>query len=157
MPKRARELSARTVASLRGDGRYAVGVVPGLYLRIEGASRSWVLRRVREGKRREAGLGSYPTVSLAAAREVAWALRRTPPPEPRQGFALERASAAVGGERSSDQPASRLLAPAANAGDDARAPSKGALGPISRLRRRDGNPRSTGSNGCRLWRSMHFP
>ncbi|WP_129777314.1 tyrosine-type recombinase/integrase [Peristeroidobacter soli] len=79
MPKRARELSARTVASLRGDGRYAVGLVPGLYLRIEGASRTWVLRVKRNGKRPERGLGSYPTVSLAAAREVAWALRKTRP------------------------------------------------------------------------------
>lgn len=76
MPKRARELSARTVASLRGDGRYAVGVVPGLYLRIEGASRSWVLRYQRKGPRREFGLGSYPAVSLAEARDAAWALRR---------------------------------------------------------------------------------
>lgn len=79
MPKRARELSARTVASLRGDGRYAVGLVPGLYLRIEGASRTWVLRVKRNGKRPERGLGSYPTVSLAAAREAAWALRKTRP------------------------------------------------------------------------------
>lgn len=76
MPKRARELSARTVASLRGDGRYAVGVVPGLYLRIEGASRSWVLRYQRKGPRREFGLGSYPAVSLAEARDAAWGLRR---------------------------------------------------------------------------------
>jgi hypothetical protein len=85
MPKRARELSASTVASLRGDGRYAVGVVPGLYLRIEGASRSWVLRYQRKGPRREFGLGSYPAVSLAEARDAAWALRRAVTlPEPIQ-------------------------------------------------------------------------
>jgi len=53
--------------------------VPGLYLRIEGASRTWVLRVKRNGKRPERGLGSYPTVSLAAAREAAWALRKTRP------------------------------------------------------------------------------
>ncbi|WP_129780357.1 tyrosine-type recombinase/integrase [Peristeroidobacter soli] len=92
MPKRARELSARTVASLRGDGRYAVGVVPGLYLRIEGASRTWVLRVKRNGKRPERGLGSYPTVSLAAAREVAWALRKTgPQPAPAHAAVLPAA------------------------------------------------------------------
>lgn len=79
MPKRAREMSARTVASLRGDGRYAVGLVPGLYLRIEGASRTWVLRFKRGDKRPERGLGSYPSVSLADAREKAWALRRISP------------------------------------------------------------------------------
>ncbi|WP_161816603.1 integrase arm-type DNA-binding domain-containing protein [Steroidobacter agaridevorans] len=101
MPKRARELSARTVASLRGDGRYAVGIVPGLYLRIEGASRSWVLRYQRKGPRREFGLGSYPAVSLAEARDAAWALRRAPTlPAPAQAAEAASQTAPAG----SDQP-----------------------------------------------------
>ena len=61
--------------ALRGDGRYAVGGVPGLYLRIEGNSRSWVFRHQSKGKRQEFGLGSYPEVSLAQARDRAWERR----------------------------------------------------------------------------------
>lgn len=76
MPKRARELSARTVMSLREDGRYAVGGVAGLYLRIEGQSRSWVLRIQSQRKRQEFGLGSFPEVTLAEARDKAWERRR---------------------------------------------------------------------------------
>lgn len=76
MPKRARELSARTVMSLRGDGRYAVGGVAGLYLRIEGQSRSWVLRIQSQRKRQEFGLGGFPEVTLAEARDKAWERRR---------------------------------------------------------------------------------
>jgi len=71
--------------------------VPGLYLRIEGASRSWVLRYQRKGPRREFGLGSYPAVSLAEARDAAWALRRAATlPEPVQtpGPAAQTAPAA---------------------------------------------------------------
>lgn len=76
MPKRAQELTARGVAALKNEGRYAVGGVVGLYLRIEGGSRSWVLRIVIEGSRREFGLGSYPEISLAMARERGWEARR---------------------------------------------------------------------------------
>ena len=69
-------MSARAVEALKRDGRYAVGGVVGLYLRVEGLSRSWVLRIQLEGRRRELGLGSYPEVSLAFARERAWQRRR---------------------------------------------------------------------------------
>lgn len=49
-----------------------VGGVAGLYLRITpSGAKSWVLRTVIDGARRAAGLGSYPGVSLAAAREEA--------------------------------------------------------------------------------------
>ena len=76
MPKRAKEISARKVNSLKRDGRYAVGGVIGLYLRIIGQSRSWILRIKVGGKRRELGLGSFPEVSLAMARDHAWERRR---------------------------------------------------------------------------------
>lgn len=79
MPKRARELTARTVASLKGNGRYAVGMVVGLYLKIDGGSRSWVLRLKRDGRRKDLGLGSFPEVSLAEARDRAWNRRRDLP------------------------------------------------------------------------------
>lgn len=71
MAKIAKELSALAVSKLAGDGAYAVGGVPGLHLQIIGASRVWVLRFMMQKKRRRMGLGSYPQVSLATARELA--------------------------------------------------------------------------------------
>ena len=86
MPKKAKELSALAVSKLKTDGRYAVGGVDGLYLRVVGGSRAWVLRiavgsRVdSDGRtsvhRRDVGLGSYPEVSLAEARDRARELRK---------------------------------------------------------------------------------
>ena len=56
----------------------AMGGVAGLYLRIGLAgSKSWVLRiTLPNGKRADMGLGSYPTLTLAAAREAARGARR---------------------------------------------------------------------------------
>lgn len=71
MPKRAPELSALTVARLKDEGRHAVGGAPGLHLRIVGDSRAWVLRIKIGAKRHDIGLGPYPEVSLADARETA--------------------------------------------------------------------------------------
>ena len=86
MPKKAKELSAMAVSKLKTDGRYAVGGVDGLHLRVVGGSRAWVLRiavgsRVdSDGRtsvhRRDVGLGSYPEVSLAEARDRARELRK---------------------------------------------------------------------------------
>ena len=70
MPKRILEKTALEVSRLRADGAYAVGGVPGLYLQIIGGSRVWVFRFVHM-RRRRMGLGSYPLVSLAEAREAA--------------------------------------------------------------------------------------
>jgi hypothetical protein len=41
----------------------------------EGEGRSWVLRCSVVGRRRDLGLGSYPTVTLAQARERARMIR----------------------------------------------------------------------------------
>lgn len=81
MPRKAKELSALAVSKIKAEGRHAVGGVDGLHLRVAGASRAWVLRLVvgertdANGKsvvhRRDIGLGSYPEVSLAEAREKA--------------------------------------------------------------------------------------
>lgn len=43
MPKKAKELSALAVSKLKENGKHAVGGVDGLYLRIAGNSRAWVL------------------------------------------------------------------------------------------------------------------
>ena len=72
MPKIAAELGPLAVKRLAKKGMHAVGGVPGLYLQVgEGAARSWILRANVAGKRRDIGLGSYPAVSLAAARQKA--------------------------------------------------------------------------------------
>ena len=72
MPKIAKELSALEVKRLTKPGFHSVGGVSGLalYVKPTGA-RSWVLRVVIGGKRRDIGLGPYPEVSLADAREGA--------------------------------------------------------------------------------------
>jgi len=78
MPKIAKSLSTVEVNRIITPGWHAVGGVAGLLLQVreparEGAqiSRSWILR-VRVGdKRQPFGLGSYPQVSLAEAREQA--------------------------------------------------------------------------------------
>ena len=72
MARIAKELSALAVASLAKPGMHAVGGAPGLCLAVsQGGGRSWVVRLSIDGKRREMGLGGYPTVSLAQARQKA--------------------------------------------------------------------------------------
>ncbi|MDA0226856.1 MAG: tyrosine-type recombinase/integrase [Proteobacteria bacterium] len=72
MPKVAKTLGANEVARLDTPGFHAVGGVSGLGLRLNAAgARSWVLRTVVSGIRRDMGLGSYPGVTLASAREKA--------------------------------------------------------------------------------------
>jgi len=75
MPKIAKELSALEVSRLNKPGFNAVGVVPGLGLQIRGQARSWILRVKIADKVRDIGLGGYPGVTLAMAREAARQLR----------------------------------------------------------------------------------
>ena len=63
-------LSATRVKALKEPGRYSDG--GGLHLYISKAGRkSWVLRITVNGRRRDFGLGGYPSVSLALACEKA--------------------------------------------------------------------------------------
>jgi integrase len=55
----------------RKPGMHAVGDPPGLYLYVFGGGRSWVLRYMLDGVRRDMGLGSYIDLTLAEAREKA--------------------------------------------------------------------------------------
>jgi len=78
MPKIAKTLNDLQVRRLTRVGWHAVGGVAGLLLQIrkpakEGAqlSRSWILRVKVGDQRQPIGLGSYPQVSLASAREQA--------------------------------------------------------------------------------------
>jgi integrase len=73
MPKVAKELSAVEVRRLtEKPGYHAVGGVAGLLLAAQPSlAASWILRVRVGGKRRDIGLGSFPEVSLARARERA--------------------------------------------------------------------------------------
>jgi integrase len=75
VPKRVKELSALEVGRLKTDGMHPVGGIPGLYLQVTGPARSWILRMMVGSKRRDMGLGSFPAVTLAAAREKARSAR----------------------------------------------------------------------------------
>lgn len=102
MPKAAKELAPVAVAGLKQPGMHPVGVVPGLHLQVlPTGGRSWVLR-VRIGShRREIGLGGFPAVTLAQARDKARELReqirsgRDPVAEKRNAKSATRAAQAA--------------------------------------------------------------
>lgn len=80
MPKIAKELTALAVSRLKHpdpdsgefNAYHAIGGVAGLMLQITpGGGRSWVLRTTVAAKRRNMGLGSYPEITLEAARNAA--------------------------------------------------------------------------------------
>jgi integrase len=72
MPKIAKPLSALEVKRLNKVGFHAVGTVSGLGLSVtKEGTKSWVFRVSYGGDRRKAGLGGYPSVSLAQAIEKA--------------------------------------------------------------------------------------
>lgn len=76
MPKKAKDMSALEVSRLTAPGHHAVGGVAGLYLYVlDTGARSWVLRTMVGEKRRHMGLGGYPDVPLAQAREKARAAK----------------------------------------------------------------------------------
>ncbi|WAJ27371.1 tyrosine-type recombinase/integrase [Antarcticirhabdus aurantiaca] len=70
-PRTLHKLSDTTVRSDKlKPGRHSDG--GGLYLAVSPTStKSWVFMWVRDGKRREMGLGPYPTIGLAKARKLA--------------------------------------------------------------------------------------
>ena len=69
------KLSAARVRTLKKPGRYADGGT--LYLNVApGGSKQWVQRLTIAGNRHDIGLGGYPLVSLAQAREKAFLNRK---------------------------------------------------------------------------------
>ena len=85
MPKKVEALSAvevkRLSHAISKDGEpynalHPVGGVPGLLLQVTpSGAKSWIYRAVVGTKRRNIGLGGYPAVSLAKAREKAQEMR----------------------------------------------------------------------------------
>lgn len=77
MGKKAKDLAPLAVTKLKDPGLHFVGHVSGLALNITPTgSRSWILRATIGDKRRDMGLGPFPEVSLANAKEVAAAKRQ---------------------------------------------------------------------------------
>lgn len=75
MARAINRLTARTVTSLKTPGRHADG--GGLYLQVDASfAKRWVFVFQWHGQRKEMGLGSAGTVSLADAREAAAAARK---------------------------------------------------------------------------------
>lgn len=76
MPRKAKELSAVEVRRITKPGNHAVGGVDGLLLKVKATgARSWVLRIKVGDKRRDVGLGGFPSTTLAQARERAREVR----------------------------------------------------------------------------------
>lgn len=101
MAKILNRLTARTVETIKGAGLHADG--GGLYLSTSGGGRRWVYIYRWGGKRREMGLGSARTVSLARARELA-ADARQQVADGRDPIASRNAHRAVQEQRSAASP-----------------------------------------------------
>ncbi|MDB5956753.1 site-specific integrase [Ramlibacter sp.] len=72
MPKKAQELGPLAVSRLTEPGLHFVGGVASLALQVtDTGARSWILRVSIAGKRRDMGLGGFPDVTLAGARDAA--------------------------------------------------------------------------------------
>ncbi len=70
MPRPHHKLTDVSAKAIKTPGRHSDG--GGLYLNVSPSmTKSWVFMWVREGRRREMGLGSYPAVPLALARKRA--------------------------------------------------------------------------------------
>jgi integrase len=79
MARKAKELGALEVHRLTEPGLHFVGGVAGLALQVfepPSKARTWILRVMVAGKRRDMGLGGFPDVTLAGAREAARAARQ---------------------------------------------------------------------------------
>ena len=69
-------LTDRTVRTA-APGRHGDDAVRGLMLVVwRSGARSWILRYQLHGRRRDMGLGPYPEITLARAREKALEVRR---------------------------------------------------------------------------------
>ena len=72
------KLTDRGIRALKSRERpYLASDGDGLFLRVQpGGGRSWIVRLYRGGKPRDMGVGPYPEMTLAAARDAALEARR---------------------------------------------------------------------------------
>lgn len=101
MAKKAKELGPLAVSKLTAPGLHFVGGVSGLALQVlPSGGRTWVLRAMMAGKRRDMGLGGFPDVTLSDARAAARSAREViraggdPIEEARAALSARRASRA---------------------------------------------------------------
>lgn len=72
VPKIAKPKTAGQIHQMKRPGIHPVGGTPGLRIQIKpSGAKSWLLRTTIGGRRREIGLGPFPSVSLADARAKA--------------------------------------------------------------------------------------
>ena len=91
MPRIAKELGPLQVSRLKDSGLHPVGGVAGLMLQVsKTGTRSWLLRVKVGDKRREIGLGAYPGVGVALARDKAQQTRDAIANGHRPGVAARR-------------------------------------------------------------------
>ena len=110
MPKKATELEHIQVKRLTAPGFHAVGGVAGLHLRVsDSGARSWIVRLLVGRRRRDIGLGGFPDVTLAQARDRAREARA----KVREGIdpieARRAALTALRGTLTFDEAAERLI------------------------------------------------
>lgn len=75
MARTKHRLTAKAVENKKQPGLYAGG--GNLLLRVApGGTKGWIFRFALNGRTRDAGLGRYPAVSLANAREEAERFRK---------------------------------------------------------------------------------
>src|SRR5438045_510594 len=75
MPRPTERLTALAIKRQKKPGLYNDG--RGLYLQVaEGGTKSWIFRFMQNGRPRKMGLGPFPDVDLAEARETAFACRK---------------------------------------------------------------------------------
>lgn len=72
MGRQAKDLAPVMLSKLDKPGLHFVGHVAGLALNVsKTGARSWILRATVGGKRRDMGLGSFPEITLARAKDIA--------------------------------------------------------------------------------------
>jgi integrase len=93
--RRIDKLSARFVETVKKPGFYGDGA--GLYLKVEGGGKSWIFKRVTNGRADKIGLGPAHTIGLADARQKAAEVRAMilDGIDPKEARRAEQAAAAV--------------------------------------------------------------
>ncbi len=116
MPRKGNSLDVKTIDALKPRGApYRVSDGGGLLLEVKpSGAKIWLCRLTVDGKRRDMGLGGYPTVSLKEARERAEAARKlaergTDPIAAREAEAAARKAAREAEARAAEEAKARTF------------------------------------------------